>query len=137
MLHGHQVDFFNNNLWWLSKFLVRHVWRHLERVGIKELKMVKGYKAGGRVEKKLKKWSFENHKMLIAGHTHRPSFSKTEKSLYFNGGSCVHPNEITCIEIENGNISLVKWEFKVKSDKFISVGRTVIDSGNLISDFFK
>lgn len=137
MLHGHQVDFLNSNLWQVSKFLVRYVWRYLEQIGIKApTSAAKSYRVTSKVEKKLKKWSSINHKMLIAGHTHRPSFPKMGQSLYFNDGSCIHPNGITCIEIENGNISLVKWEFKVKDGELISVGRTVIDSGDLVIDFF-
>lgn len=137
MLHGHQVDFFNNELWRVSKFLVRHVWRHLEHFGIKDpTSTAKNYRGIGKVEKKLKKWSSINHKMLIAGHTHRPSFPRVGQSLYFNDGCCIHPSGITCIEIENGHISLAKWEFKIKEDAIISVGRTVIDSGNFIINFF-
>ena len=36
MLHGHQVDFLNSNLWHLARFLVRHIWRRAEFIGIKD-----------------------------------------------------------------------------------------------------
>ena len=34
---------------------------------------------------------------------------------FFNDGSCVHPRSITGIEIENGEISLIKWEISTKA----------------------
>ena len=37
MLHGHQVDLLNGTFWRLARFLVRHVWKNLERFGIRDL----------------------------------------------------------------------------------------------------
>ena len=34
LLHGHQADFINYNLWILSRFLVRYLWKPLEMVGM-------------------------------------------------------------------------------------------------------
>ena len=90
-----------------------------------------------RDRKKLKKWSTKNNKILIAGHTHRVIFPKVGQSLYFNDGSCIHPNGITCLEIENGSISLVRWEFEVNQDNLISVKRNVLDGKEPILEFFK
>ncbi len=127
LLHGHQVDFFNNNFWRLSRFFVRHIWRPLEYVGIKDpTSSAKKYNVSNGVEKKLQKWSNKNHKLLIAGHTHRPVMSNVGESLYFNDGSCIHPNGITCIEIEDGKISLVKWEYNINRSKKINIKRTVL-----------
>lgn len=111
LLHGHQVDFLNSNLWRLSRFLVRHLWRFLEEIGLKDpTSSAKNYQVTKTVEKKLQGWSRKNNKILIAGHTHRPIFPKSGESLYFNDGSCIHPNGITCLEIEDGHITLVKWD---------------------------
>lgn len=137
MLHGHQVDFLNGTLWKLSRFLVRHIWRHLEFVGIKDPTVAaKNYSVSKKVEKKLEKWSKKNNKILISGHTHRPIFPKVGQSLYFNDGSCIHPNGITCLEIENGNITLVKWIFILAQDKIISVGKIIIEGEEAINNFF-
>ena len=54
--------------------------------------------------------------MLIAGHTHRPVFPDNEAPPYFNDGSCVHPRCITGIEIQNGEVILIKWLCKPKDD---------------------
>lgn len=137
MIHGHQVDLMNNAFWKVNRFLVRHVWRHLENFGIKDpTSAAKNYIVKNRVEKKLEKWSKKNNKILIAGHTHRPLFPKKGQSLYFNDGSCVHPNGISCLEIENGGITLVKWEYGL-SDEFISVKRTILDGSEKIINFFE
>jgi len=74
---------------------------------------------------------------LIAGHTHRPIFPKVGQSLYFNDGSCIHPNGITCLEIVNGTITLVKWEFKLNNDELISVKRKVLEGKEPIINFYK
>ncbi len=138
LIHGHQVDLLNGTFWRLSRFLVRHVWKYLEYFGTNDpTNAAKNYKVAKNVEKKLKKWSLENNKILIAGHTHRPLFPMVGDGLYFNDGSCIHPNGITCLEIENGRITLVKWVFKLKDSKLISVGREVIEGNESISKFFK
>ena len=50
--------------------------------------------------------------MIIAGHTHRPHFPQPGNPPYFNDGSCVHPYSITTIEINSGEISIIKWSTK-------------------------
>ena len=138
LVHGHQVDLLNGTFWRLSKFLVRNVWKNLEKYGIKDpTNAAKNYKEAKRVEKRLKRWSIKNNKILISGHTHRPIFPKIGESLYFNDGSCVHPNGISCIEIENGNISLVKWIFKLTKENLISVDRIVVEGKEKLTKFYK
>lgn len=138
LIHGHQVDFLNSTLWHVSRFLVRYVWRTLEHVTTKDLTgAAKNYQVTKTNEKKLQEWSKKNNKILIAGHTHRAIFPKAGESLYFNDGSCIHPNGITCLEIEKGNITLVRWEFETNQDKLISVERKVLDGNEPIVKFFK
>lgn len=138
LIHGHQIDFLNSTLWPFSRFLVRYVWRFLERIGVKDpTSTAKGYRVKNRIEKRLKKWSIKNNIILIAGHTHRAIFPKVGQSLYFNDGSCIHPNGITCLEIEKGNISLVKWEYKVNEDRILYVERKLLEGNESIINFFK
>lgn len=138
LIHGHQVDFLNSDIWHLSRFLVRYVWRTLEHIGIQDpTSAAKNYQVTKNTEKKLQEWSIQNNKILIAGHTHRAIFPKVGQSLYFNDGSCIHPNGITCIEIENGNISLIRWEFNIDKGDLISVKRNVLDGNEPIINFFK
>ena len=137
LLHGHQIDLISGKLWWLSRFLVRHIWKHFERFGLKDpTKAAKNYKVSKRLEKRLEKWSIKNNKILIAGHTHRPIFPQVGKSLYFNDGSCVHPNGVTCLEIEDGSITLVKWFYSLNEDNLIMVDRHIIEGKEELKDFF-
>lgn len=138
MLHGHQVDFLNSTLWRLSRFLVRHIWRKLEFIGIKDpTSAAKNYSISKTVERKLQKWSIKNDKIIIAGHTHRPIFPRNGESLYFNDGSCVHSNGITCLEIEKGNITLVRWFFQIAENNTLSIKRIVLAGQEAIEKFFK
>lgn len=138
LIHGHQVDFFNSTIWKLSCFTVRYVWRYFENFVAKDpTNSAKNYKVKKRIEKKFKTWSVENNKILIAGHTHKAIFPKIGHSLYFNDGSCVHPNGITCLEIMNGKIALVKWSFMTKENGLVYVGKEILEGFEPIISFFK
>ena len=137
LLHGHQVDFISGSLWKMSRFLVRYLWRPLTNVGINDLtSAAKNNQVAKAVEKKLQNWSKENNTIVISGHTHRPIFPKNGESLYFNDGSCIHPNGITCIEIDNGNICLVRWELNVNDNGLIYAERQVLAGKEKIDSFF-
>lgn len=130
LIHGHQADFFNYVLWKLSRFLVRFFWQPLQRMfGVKDpTSPAKNYKELLKVERKIKKWILNNNnQMVIAGHTHRPRFPKPHKLPYFNDGSCVHPRAITGIEIENLNITLIKWHTITNNDGTLQIVRTVLE----------
>lgn len=136
LIHGHQVDFLNSFLWRFSRFLVRHVWRILEYLGLKDpTGTIRNYSIAKRVEKKLNHWSNKNSKILIAGHTHRPIYPRVGGGLYFNDGACVHPDGITCLEIENGKLTLVKWFYQIKGGKLL-VARKIIEGKKSIGSFF-
>ena len=99
----------NSTFWPVSRFLVRYVWKPLEQIGILDpTSAAKNYTVKQCTEKKLAAWAKENDRVLITGHTHRPVVAQDESS-YMNTGSCVHPYLITCIEIENDTLTLVKW----------------------------
>ena len=136
LIHGHQIDFLSGKLIYLAKFLVRNFWRVLERRIIKDpTDAMKNYPAKNKQELKLKKWSLDNNILLIAGHTHHPIFPKKSESRYFNSGSCIHPNGISCLEIENGCISLVKWIYSLKK-KSITIDKVIVENKELLSSYF-
>ena len=138
LIHGHQVDIINSKFWKISRFLVRYIWKPLEKIGLKDpTHFIKNYKVKSSTEKKLKNWSNKNKKILIAGHTHRTSFPQVGKSLYFNDGSCVYPDGITCLEMKNGNISLVNWKFKINKGDLVSFKREVLSKNIPIINFFE
>lgn len=138
LTHGHQVDFLNDTLWRLSRFLVRYLWKPLELVGVNDpTSAAKNHNRKKKVEKKLTDWVIRENRMLVAGHTHRPVLPALGEPLYFNDGSCVHPRCITAIEIYDGSILLVKWCNKTKFDGTIYVGREILVGPVKLEDYFQ
>lgn len=128
LLHGHQGELLNDRLWPLARFLVRYVWRSLELVGVLDpTRAGRSHETKARIEKRLDRFGREHNQLLIAGHTHRPCFSKPGQGFYFNDGSCVHPRCITCIEIVKNQISLVKWCICPRADMTLYVARIVLE----------
>lgn len=116
LTHGHQSDLLNSTLWPLSRFLVRYVWKPLERLGIPDpTSAAKNNKRKKESEQVLADWARKNRHILIAGHTHHP-MTGSASSPYFNTGSCVSPDSITGIEIEDRRITLVKWSISARRD---------------------
>ncbi len=127
LVHGHQGDLLSDMLWRLGRFLTRYVWRRLEFFGHKDpTSAAKNYQERRKVERKILEWVSANQQIVIAGHTHRPTCPPEEAQPYFNVGSCVHPNCITCIEIVNSEITLVKWDIKTREDRTVYVDREPI-----------
>ncbi len=126
LLHGHQADAFNSVFWRASRFLVRYLWKPLERFGVNDpTSAAKNYQKQKKYEACMAAWAKDMDMYLIAGHSHRPTLSE-EGGLYINSGSCVHPRCITAIEIENQSISLVKWSVTTRPDMVLCVERSVL-----------
>ncbi len=137
LAHGHQGDFINDTMWRLSRFLVRNVWRRLERLGFHDpTSAARNYKKKKKIERRLSEWANSKGILLITGHTHRPVFPEIGEGLYFNDGSCVHPRCITAIEIDNGKITLVKWSVLTRADKSLYVGREVLEGPVELEKYF-
>lgn len=137
LTHGHQGDFLNDAGWKIGRFLVRNLWRRLELLGINDpTRTAVNSNKKNKVERHLMEWSRQNNQMLIAGHTHRPSFPKVGEVMYFNDGSCVFPQSITAIEIENGSISLVKWSVMTRDDASLYVGKEFLEKPVCLRDYF-
>lgn len=128
LIHGHQADFLNNQLWKLARWLVRYIWKPLELAGIKDpTSAARNYSKGKLIEKRMADWAELNHTHLITGHTHRPTLSHNKGDWsYANTGSCVHPSTITCLEIDTGTISLIKWAACADDNQYIHICRYVI-----------
>ena len=138
LTHGHQVDFLNYNLWKLARFLVRYLWRPLELVGFRDpTSASKNYEKKNVIEKHLANWAEKEKQMIIAGHTHRPVFPRLGEPLYFNDGSCIHPRCITAMEIQDGEISLVKWCLMTRKDQSLYVGREILAGPVKLQNYFE
>ncbi len=126
LTHGHQASLLNSTFWRIACFLVRYIWSPLENVGVLDpTSAAKNYPVKNNCETRLRDWAVENKHILITGHTHRPVMPE-EPAYYYNTGSCVHPRCITCIEIERGAMTLVKWYTSVRPDHSLYVAREEI-----------
>jgi UDP-2,3-diacylglucosamine pyrophosphatase LpxH len=146
LTHGHQGDLLNDEWWWVGRFIVRNIWKVLQIVGVKDpTSPAKNYKRRLKLEKEMTEWLEKNTEklgLLIVGHTHRPYLPNVKETPYCNTGSCVHPRCITGIEIENGEIRLIKWfidvnpdiNFKEKGTLFVNRG--ILEGPRRLQDIF-
>lgn len=136
LVHGHQGDIMNDLFWPLARFMVRYIWRTMELVGFLDPTGAgRTHKKKEKIEKRLLAYGNDNEEIVIAGHTHRPYFSKPGQGYYFNDGSCVHPRCITGIEIENNQISLVKWAVCTREDRTLFVCREVLEGPVSLNEY--
>jgi predicted phosphodiesterase len=127
VVHGHQGDFINDQVWRFTKILNRHFWHYLHIVGFRNpASPAKNLHKRHKIEKNYSKWIEKYKKMLIVGHTHRPKFATNPKIPYFNTGSCIFPRNITGLEIENGKITLVDWRIRANTDGSLYIRRKEI-----------
>ncbi|MCH4890417.1 serine/threonine protein phosphatase [Acidaminobacter sp. JC074] len=135
LLHGHQGDFTNDQLWLMNRFFLRYFWRFMHIVGFRNpASPAKNIHHRHTLEKRYSKWIREKNQMLIMGHTHRPKFSEKGDLPYFNTGTIVHPRNITGIEIVDNQIQLVAWKVGIQDDGILQVQRRVIRGPRKISD---
>ena len=138
LVHGHQGSFLNDTAWPLARFLVRYVWKPLEMVGFQQPTGAgRSHSNKEKIEKDLAAYAENKQQMVIAGHTHRPVYPSPGEGLYFNDGSCVHPRCITGIEIENNQITLIKWAVGIKKDRSMYVERHILEGPCDIAAFYK
>ncbi len=137
MLHGHQADFMNYTGWKINRLLVRVLWKPLQVIGISDpTSPAKNYKETIRLERRIKKWIANNKNLFtIIGHTHRPRFPEAGELPLFNDGSCVHPRSITGMEIENGTITLIKWQISTTDDGTLKIIRIPLEGPQKLTDF--
>jgi UDP-2,3-diacylglucosamine pyrophosphatase LpxH len=136
--HGHQVDLINCDMWKSSRFLVRYVWRFLEGIaGFKSpTSPANNYNKGTKIDHVLEKVAQMEKKVIICGHTHNDIFPKPGKGLYFNDGCCVFPSAVTCIEITNGEISLVEWEIEVGDKDILYISKVITGGPERLEKYF-
>lgn len=135
LTHGHQPEFLNSVLWKFARFLVRYLWRPLEKLGIPDpTSAARNNTRKKRTEECLVHWARSHDCIVISGHTHHPMIG-TPQSPYCNTGSCVHPSGITCIEVKNRCITLVKWSVGVRNDMSLYVKREVLGETVCVEDY--
>jgi len=130
--HGHQSEALNSTFWHLGRFLVRHVWRPLESLGIKQPQGTAEQRSKmEKSELRLIAWCEKTGNALIAGHTHRSAFPNDGEPEYYNDGSCVHPRCITAIELTDSVIALVKWSVESRDDASLYIKRSLLEMREL------
>jgi UDP-2,3-diacylglucosamine pyrophosphatase LpxH len=127
LIHGHQGDLIADILWKFGRFLTRHVWRKIESFGLKDpTSAAINYEIMKKVEKKIIDWVSVNKQTIICGHTHRPSCPTEDSQPYFNDGCCIFHDCMTCLEIVNSEITLIKWDIKTNENRIFYVDRETI-----------
>ena len=136
LLHGHQADLLNSTLWPLSRFLVRYIWRPLEKLGIPDpTSAAKNNRRKKKSEERLSKWAKDHRHILVTGHTHHP-MTGDSASPYFNTGSCIHPAGITGIEIQSRSLTLVKWSTQAREDLTLQVTREILGGPICVDEIY-
>ena len=136
VVHGHQGELFNDRLHWLSRIFLRGLWRPLQLMGLQDpTSVAQNAYARNKVELQLMNWVAKHNQPMICGHTHQERFPINSDPPYFNIGSCVHPRWITCVEIENGEISLVRWRIKTRENGTLFIKRTVLQGPTALAAF--
>jgi UDP-2,3-diacylglucosamine pyrophosphatase LpxH len=136
-VHGHQGDILNDFLWPFSCLLIRRLWMFIKILQSRNRSnQIRNEERLQIIDSNMRQWSKSNNLMVIAGHTHNPYFPQPGQTPYFNDGCCVKTGYITCIEIQNGEISLVKWSRSVRSEGIQSFDREVLAGPEKISAYF-
>ena len=133
LTHGHQASLINDELWRLGRFLVRHVWRPLEIIGLKApAAPARPVRLAEQTEKALCAYAGSRNRLLVAGHTHRPAFPAPGSCPYFNDGCCIQPQTITALEIRGNAISLIRWYTAVSPSGALHLAREALGAGKTI-----
>lgn len=136
VVHGHQGDLANDQLWIPTMLSVKYFWRFMHSFGIKNpASPTKNIYKRHRIEKNFNKWILKNRKMVICGHTHRFKFPRSDDLPYFNTGCCTYPTTITAIEVENGRVQIVRWRMRVNQEGILQARREVIRGSEKINKF--
>ncbi len=127
IVHGHQGDLMNDQLWPLSMIALRFFWRYLHVVGFQNPSSpAKNLYKRHKIERKYKTWIRRHKKILLCGHTHRPRFPKQGELPYFNTGCCIHTKGITGIELADNQFYMVDWRMRADDHGVLQVKRTTV-----------
>lgn len=136
IVHGHQGDFMNDQLWIISMLLLRYFWRFMHVVGFHNPSSpARNLNKRHKVEKSYNKWITKHKMMLICGHTHRQKFPKKNELPYFNTGCCIRTKGISGIEIVDGKIIMIDWRVRPDENGVLQVVRTIVRGPEPIEKF--
>ena len=108
--HGHQADTKSDLFYQISRMAVRNIWRRLQLMHLAPVSCRDGEEKTPRsYEQFLTRWAANRQRILVCGHTHRPVSAAYGETPYFNTGYCLAPGILTGLEIQHGEIGLVRW----------------------------
>lgn len=121
ILHGHQTTFWFDGVWNnIVNWFLKIGWTVLERFVFKDpTKESTGFDSANEVDKVMQEWASKNNTVVIAGHTHSVFITPHK---YYNLGCGVMPRCITCAEIVDDNVEIVKW-YSVVKDSTVHINR--------------
>jgi len=136
VVHGHQGDMLNDQLWRVSMAWMRYFWRYMHIVGFRNpASPAKNRIKRHKIEKNFSDFINRHGIILICGHTHRPRFPNPGEVPYFNDGCCVHPRGISGLEIVNGEIMLVDWRVRPDEKGSLFINKKVIRGPRPLQDY--
>lgn len=136
VVHGHQGDLLNDQLWFVNMFFLRYFWRYMHIVGFKSPSSpARNQAKRHKIEKRYSRWIRQNRMILICGHTHRFKYPKRGQVPYFNTGCCIHSKGITAIEVIDNKIMVVQWRMLAEQDGVLRMVRNVIRGPQPIDHF--
>lgn len=136
VIHGHQGDLMNDQLWFITMLLLRYFWRYLHIVGFDNpASPARNQNKRHKVEKAYNKWIRKHKVMLICGHTHRPKYPKNGELPYFNTGCCIRTRGLCGIEIVDDSILMVDWRVSADKNGALCIRRTVVRGPEPIDKF--
>lgn len=136
IVHGHQGDYMNDQLWKVSMVMLRYFWKFMHVVGFQNpTSPARNLYKRHKVEKAYKKWICRHKMMLICGHTHRQKFPKKNDLPYFNTGCCTRTRGITGIEIIEDHIIMVDWRVRADQNGIVRIYRNVVRGPEPISNY--
>lgn len=124
IVHGHQGDLPNDQFWFLSMLSLKYFWRYLHAFGLQNPSSpVKNEHKRHKIERNFTKWIEKTGIPLICGHTHRIKYPLKGELPYYNTGCCIYPDSMTAIEIENNELTLVRWNIRPNEEGVLCVRR--------------
>ncbi len=137
LVHGHQGDPINDQYWKIARFLCRSFWRQAQLIAAHDpTSPATNFKKRDIIENRILEWVRSRNQPTIIGHTHAPSFPDEGTPPFYNDGCSVHPRCITGIEIDRGEIMLIKWWIRPDEDGRLCVVREILEGPRQVQSLF-